>query len=66
MLTGCLNSKGLPILRFNFMIQVSAKMLFQEVGENSLRSGRSQGKVKETKVKKSGHPDYGRDHDEVS
>ena len=36
-LTGCLNVKVLPFLRFNVMISVSTKMLYEEVREISLR-----------------------------
>ena len=55
-LTGCLNLKVLPLLRFNLMVSVSAKMDCQEVREISLRSGKSQGKVRENEGRKSGHP----------
>ena len=41
-LKGCPNVKVSPLLKFN-LIAVSAKMLYQEVMENSLRLGRSQG-----------------------
>ena len=39
-LTGCLNK----IIGCNLLISISAKVLYQEALENSLRSGRSQGK----------------------
>ena len=41
-LKGCPNIKVLPFLRFDLMISVSIKMPYQEVKENSLRSGKSQ------------------------
>ena len=41
-LTDCPNVKVSLLLEFNFMA-VSAKMLHQEVMENSLRSGKSKG-----------------------
>ena len=47
-LTGCLNIKVLPILVFNLMVSVSIKMLHHKVLENSLRSERSQGKVRKS------------------
>ena len=45
-LTGCPNVKVSPLLKLN-LIAVSARFLSQEAMENSLRSGRSQGKVRE-------------------
>ena len=55
-LTGCSNLKVLALLRFNLMISVSSKMLYQKVREISLRSGRSQGKVRENKSRKKWPP----------
>ena len=46
-LTGSLNIKVLTLLRSNLTFSVSAKMLYQEVMENSLRSRRSEGNVSE-------------------
>ena len=40
--------ESLPLLKFNLMISISAKMLYQEVMENSPRSGRSHGKVRKS------------------
>ena len=40
----------LPLLRFNFMVSDSAKLLYQEVRENSLRSEKNQGKRRSKKV----------------
>ena len=51
-LTGCLNLKDLPLLRFNLMISVSSKMRYQEVRGISLRSGKSE----EKRRSKSDHP----------
>ena len=45
-LTGCLIVKVSTLLKLT-QIAVSAKMLYEEVMENSLRSGRSQGNVRE-------------------
>ena len=42
--------KVLPFRRSNLIISVSSKMLHQEVRENPLRSGRSQGKQSQKKV----------------
>ena len=42
-LTGCPNVNISPLLKFN-LTAVSAKLLYQEVMENSLKSGKSQGK----------------------
>ena len=42
-LTSCVNIKVLFLLRFNFMISVSVKMLYREVMKNCLRSGRTPG-----------------------
>ena len=50
-LTGCPNLEVLPLLKFK-LITVSAKMLYQEVMENSLRSGRSPRKVRENESRK--------------
>ena len=50
------SQKLLPLLRFNSMISVSAKMLYQEVMQNLLRSGRSQGKVRENASRKKWPP----------
>ena len=47
--------KVLPLLKSN-PIAVSAKILQQEVIENSLGSGRSQVKVRGNEIKKRGHP----------
>ena len=55
-LISCLNIKVLPLLRINLIISVSVKVLRQEVIENSLRSGRTQGKVREKQNRKNGHP----------
>ena len=41
-----------PLLSFNLMISVSAKMPYQEARENYLRLGRSQGKVRENEGRK--------------
>ena len=40
------------LLSFNLMISVSAKMVYQEVIKNFLRSGRNQGKVRENESRK--------------
>ena len=51
-LSGCPNVKvSAKFFKFK-LIAVSAKMLYQEIIENSLRSGRSQGKVKENESRK--------------
>ena len=50
-LTGCPKVKVSPLLKFN-LIAVSAKMLYQEVMEDSLKSGRSQGKPGKMRVEK--------------
>ena len=55
-LSGCLNIKVLPLLRFNLMISGSAKMRYQEVRENYLRSGRSQERVRENESGKTWPP----------
>ena len=39
-LTTCPNVKVLPLLRFNLMISVATKMLYQEIMESSLWLGK--------------------------
>ena len=41
------DKKVLPLLRFNLMISGSAKIRYQQVRENYLRSEKNQGKIKE-------------------
>ena len=55
-LIGRPNVKVLPLLRSNLMVLVSAKMLYQELMENFLRSRRSQGKAKENEIRKEWPP----------
>ena len=46
------NVEVLPFLTFNLMISVSSKILYQEVGLISLRSGKSQGNLREDESRK--------------
>ena len=56
------NVRVLPLLRFNLMISVSGKMLYQEVMKNFLRSGRNRGKVREMNVEKRDRPETATSH----